>query len=308
MKFSLKQLQYIEAAARLGSIAAASEAVRISKSSVAAAIDGFESAYEITLFIRQPSKGLILTPAGKRLIDQIESLIGQAQGFDDQLAGNAGATRGELIIGCFAPLAPQVLPFAVRTVVQLFPDLRVKMLEGDLRFVSDLVAKGQADLALSYDLGLPEGAEFEVMGVARPHAVFAHDDPMAGEPHVSLATLAPRPMILLDLPESRTYFELLFRSIDLKPNITFRTGTYQTLRSFVSIGLGYSILNLRPAIDFANTGLKIACVPLIDDLPAPQVGVMWQGGAYKFPPAAAFIKECKRLYSAPQGQQHFVQL
>jgi DNA-binding transcriptional LysR family regulator len=308
VKFSLKQLQYIEAAGRLKSIAAASEAMRISKSSVAAAIDGFEANYKVTLFIRQPSKGLILTPAGKRLMGQLINLIGQAQGFDDHLAGKAGAIRGEFIIGCFAPLAPQVLPFAVRAVTQLFPDIQVKIIEGDLRFISELVAQGLADLALSYDLGMPEGAKFEVMGVAHPHAVFARDDPMADEPNTSLTALAPRPMILLDLPESRTYFELLFRSANVKPNVTFRTGTYQTLRSFVSIGLGYSILNLRPATKFANTGREVVCVPLVDDLPAPQVGILWQGDAANYPPAELFIKECRRLYATSQGQQHFVSL
>lgn len=306
MKYSLKQLQYIEAAARLKSIAAAAEMMNISKSSVAAAIDGFEATFNVTLFIRQPSKGLILTPAGKRLMAEVVNLIGQAQDFDDHLAGKAGAIRGDFIIGCFAPLAPQVLPFAVRTVTQLFPDTRVKIIEGDLRFVSQLVAQGQADIALSYDLGLPEDAKFEVMGTAHPHAVFASNDPMASEDHVALSALAPRPMILLDLPESRTYFELLFRSANVTPNITFRTGTYQTLRSFVSIGLGYSILNLRPATKFANTGREVVCVPLVDDLPAPKVGILWQRDADKYPPAEAFIKECRRLYALPQGQQHFV--
>ncbi|MGH6778327.1 MAG: helix-turn-helix domain-containing protein, partial [Bradyrhizobium sp.] len=62
--FTLKQLRYIEAAARTGSIANAANELNISQSAVTAAIDKFEEALGYELFLRVPAKGIKTTPSG----------------------------------------------------------------------------------------------------------------------------------------------------------------------------------------------------------------------------------------------------
>ena len=79
MKFNLKPLSYIEAAANHGSIAKAAQSMRISKSSISAAIDAFEADFGISLFLRQPSKGLDLTAGGRRAMDDLRHLLQQAR-------------------------------------------------------------------------------------------------------------------------------------------------------------------------------------------------------------------------------------
>ena len=58
MNFTLKQLRYVEAAGRLGSIAKAAIEVSISQSSITASIDALEAALDYALFVRTPAKGI----------------------------------------------------------------------------------------------------------------------------------------------------------------------------------------------------------------------------------------------------------
>ena len=66
MFFTLKQLRYVEAAGRLGSIAAAAQELAISQSSITAAIDALETSLDYDIFLRTPARGIRSTPAGRR--------------------------------------------------------------------------------------------------------------------------------------------------------------------------------------------------------------------------------------------------
>lgn len=306
MKFTLRQLAYIESAAKHQSIAMAAKASGISQSSISNAIDDFESTFSVQLFVRQPSKGLNLTSSGRAVVDKISHLLRQVDTFDAELLGLHERVTGELNLGCFAPLAPLVLPSILRTLTVRYPELSIRVHEGDLRYVNGLLDKGEADVILSYDLGLSEGVSFEKLGEARPHAIFSEAHPMAKSERVSIHDLLSEPMILLDLPESRTYFDLLFKSVGALPKVVYRTETYETVRSFVSVGLGYSILNVRPAIDHSYTGNRVVCVPLDGPLPVPAVGLGVRPNDHLSRAEQEFRHECREFFSLPHRDRLFV--
>ena len=70
MDIPIRVLRYFTAAARLGSITAAAEYLNISQPSVSAAITRIEEDLNVQVFIRRPSQGVRLTPAGQRVFDE----------------------------------------------------------------------------------------------------------------------------------------------------------------------------------------------------------------------------------------------
>ena len=64
LNFTLKQLRYVAAAGREGSIANAANSLNISQSSITAAIDALEAGLGYNLFLRSPAKGIDPTSAG----------------------------------------------------------------------------------------------------------------------------------------------------------------------------------------------------------------------------------------------------
>jgi len=296
-KFTIRQLGYIEAAAKYQSMAMAAKMSQISQSSIAGAIDDFESTFSVQLFVRHPSKGLDLTPSGRALIERMSRLLRQIDAFNTELNGLSEQVAGQLNLGCFAPLAPLILPPILRALNIRYPELTIRVIEGDLLYVNGLLNAGKVDVILTYDLGLPEGVAFEKLRQLNPHVILCESHPLAKRKTISISDIVSEPMILLDLPESRTYFDLIFKTFDVVPRVVYRTGTYETVRSFVAEGLGYALLNLRPVLDHAYTGKKVVCIPIADNVPASTVGIGTRPNDYLSRATHEFINECRSFFA-----------
>jgi len=270
MNVSLKHLLYVVTAANERSIARAAEKLRISPSAVAAAIGNVEQDLALRLFIRRPAKGLVLTRSGRSAVARAKRLLDEVDAFEMAVSGIADALSGELNVGCFAPIAPMLMPPIIQAVTSRYPRVSVHLHEGNLDRVQQYLRDGTVEIVLSYDLDLGADLEYETLTEAPPHVLLAAADPMADRESISLEELADRPMVLLDLPLSRNYFQTLFEAHGYRPNVVHRTGTYEMVRCLVAAGLGYSLLNMRPSIDETYGGNRVVCRPLADNVRAPR--------------------------------------
>ena len=207
---------------------------------------------------------------------------------------------GELHVGCYAPLSPHVLPSIIRDLTQRYPDVSVHLHEGHLPEVQKGLIEGTADVILTYDLGLSEQISSEVLGEAPPHVLLSEGDPLAKRSEIALVDLSNKPMILLDLPESRTFFYMLFQSIGTQPTIAHQTTTFEMVRSLVAAGLGFSLLNLRPVIDQTYNGTRVVCRPLADRVRAPKFILGKRANEFPTRLVEAFAESCRMFFQSPQ--------
>jgi DNA-binding transcriptional LysR family regulator len=107
-------------------------------------------------------------------------------------------------------------------------------------------------------------------------------------------------MVLLDLPHSRDYFLSLPRRAGFTPQIRFRSTGYETVRSLVAHGFGFSILNQRPAHDLTYDGRRVAALELTDSAPALELVIAHLTGVRLTNRASAFKELCKRHFTAAE--------
>ena len=93
--------------------------------------------------------------------------------------------------------------------------------------------------------------------------------------------LAERPLILLDLPETRTYLLTLFDIATRKPQVGLRTRSYETVRVAVVNGLGVSLMNMRPHAEASPDSPMLMRVPISDPLRQPTLIVADPYGSQK---------------------------
>lgn len=91
-RITLKQCQYVLAAAKTGSITSAAERVQISQPSVSAAISALEAEFGVPLFRRNPPHGILLTPTGARLMPELRTILGRIGGL--YALARTGAVNG----------------------------------------------------------------------------------------------------------------------------------------------------------------------------------------------------------------------
>ena len=217
MTINLKHLAYVVAAADLGSITRAGAALEVSPPAISAAIKGFEKRYGYRLFVRNPARGLAPTSPGRSFIAQARRLLEAERGFDNRAQGIGQELVGELHVGCYFITAPFLLGQVVRRLASRHPNLKLTMHEGDLIEVVRNLKAGHTDIAVTYDIYLDGGVEFEPLFETSPHVIISERDPLAAKPTVSLHDLVDRPMVLLDLPATQDYFLNYFHARGLVP-------------------------------------------------------------------------------------------
>lgn len=263
---TLTQLSYFAACAKTLNMTEASGELHVAQSAVSTAVSQLERALGATLFIRQHSKGLILTTAGESLLRDTQRLFGLLSETIDTIQTDRDEVSGAITIASFHTLTPFLIPPLLQRLQQRHPGLTVSVREGDYEQNLADLRGGRAEVAITYALRNADGIAQEVVGCATPYAVLPTDHPLAQRASVSLKELSADPFVLLDLPDSNEYFLSLLQAAGVAPEIKYRTKNYEAVRSFVAMGLGFSILNQRPRTDETYTGSRIATVELSGDV------------------------------------------
>ena len=265
LNYTLRQLQYFVAAADHSSVAGAASALNISQPSVSNAIIKLEDQFGVQLFVRHHAQGVSLTPTGRRMLADARSLLKHAVDLHDRARAAGDVVAGELELGCFVTLAPLFMPALVTDFTKQHRSVSISLHEGIQDDMLSGLKSGEFEMALLYDLDLPDTIARVPLSAFEPYVLLPEDHPLTDRSALTLEDLKDEPLVLLDVPPSRDYFTGLFHKAGLEPNVTFSSASLEMVRGLVGRGLGYSILVTRPFGDHTYDGCRIEARPLDHD-------------------------------------------
>ncbi|MBL8905937.1 MAG: LysR family transcriptional regulator [Rhizobiales bacterium] len=296
---SLRAIRYALAAADHQSVTAAASALNVSQPSVSAAIAQIEADYGEALFVRRKGQGVSLTPFGRLFVARSRRLIEDARELA-ALNAHEGTVSGEVTLGVFADLAPRHAPAILTAFEAAHPSVRVHFREGDLEELPRLLERAEADLMLSYDIGLPASLGHVTVAVRTPYALVPRDHPFAKRKHLSLKDVATGPLIIADQPASRRYFIDLFNRHGLRPEMSRLSGSFETVRGFVAAGLGLSIAFTRPIVDVSYDGSPFVTIPVRGVEPEHRIVLVWPS-EFRLTRASLALKDFIAAWFAEHG-------
>ncbi|MEE2061410.1 LysR family transcriptional regulator [Rhodococcus artemisiae] len=289
--YTIRQLAAFVAVADWGTITAAADALHMSHSAVSASINDLERALDVTLFVRQRARGVRLTPTGHAVLERAKNVLHVATELESDAHSEAGSVVGPVAVGCYPSLGPTLLPSLIAGFTEAHPRARVDFREDTQDRLRALLDSRELDVAFLYDLELDPGLETVVLDSREPMLLLPAEHPAAssGEP-VRLTDLAQDPMVILDAPPSSGHAMSLCAEAGFSPVVAYRTQNYETARSFVGRGLGWTLLLQRPAQDVSYEGLPIAVRPFAEPKPPP-VGILlaWRKDALQSRVAQTFV-------------------
>ncbi len=266
MNLSLRVLRYVVETADCGSVTEAARRLNVSQPSISTALAQVEAHLGIQIFVRHHARGVTLSAAGQRYVNDARLLLNHARDFANSAQALGDSLRGEIVVGSFPTLAVRFMPALLAGFAKRFPGISVKLEEGDQQEMIGHLISGRTELALSYHFAVPDEITGEKLADLPPYALVSAEHRLAGRDEISLAELAAEPFILLDLPHSRDYFFSLFSACGLEPQVAFRTRSSELIRGLVGHGQGYSLHNVLPRTTIGYDGSRIAVLPISEPL------------------------------------------
>lgn len=303
--FTLKQLRYLVEVAECSNITEAARKLYVTQSAVSVAISDLEECVSTKLFIRHRAKGAQLTADGAKFLIEARDLLQRAGELQDFGAELEHSVSGALNVGCYFMISSFFAASILSRIREIYPNLRVRLIEDRLDVLQQAILTGRCDLAFIYDVDLHPGLRHIPLMSYPPYVLLSETSPLAKKRSIRLRDLAKEPLIMIDLPHSRTYVQNLAALHRVELTVAYRVSNFDTIRSLVSHGHGFSILNQHVSLAAAQGGKAMVARPLADDLPPVKLVLAYIEGARLSKRASAFIEVCRAHFASACRQPHF---
>jgi LysR family cys regulon transcriptional activator len=253
---NLQQMRYVVEIVRHDyHLSGAAEALNTSQPGVSRQVKLLESELGLDIFVRTRNRILGLTDSGEYVHEvarQVMSSIDALQSLKYELQ-NSGV--GTMTLATTHTQARYVLPPVITRFVKAYPNVQLVLRQGDPGKICDLVANGDADLAIGVDAARVEPGLVRLPCYSRPRSVVApKGHPILSVEPLTLEAIAAYPIITYD-PQNNSsasrYMEAFTRA-GLKTNIALAGIDADVCKVYIGLGLGIGILTavtIDPARD-----------------------------------------------------------
>lgn len=145
---TLQQLKYIIAIDRHRNFARAAAELDITQPTLSALLQKLENELDVRIFHRS-NKGVCPTPAGRKILQQAERAVKEAERIAELVAEEKGGLAGSLDLSVGPTIAPYILPRFIRTYTGLFPQVRLTIVEMKAATMLDALRAGRLDVGIA---------------------------------------------------------------------------------------------------------------------------------------------------------------
>ncbi len=241
---NLQQLRFVRETARRGfSLTHAAQALGTSQPALSRGILDLEAELGVDVFIRHGKRVLGLTDPGRAILERAERVLADIEGIERITADFRARDDGELRIATTHTQARYVLPAPVAAFRKRYPAVRLTLLQGSPRQITQSLLEREVDVAIATEIpdahpdliALPCFEWQHVVLVPARHRLL--DEPL------TLAALVRHPIVTY-APEfaGRRRIDQAFADAGRTPDIVLAAIDADVIKTYVAIGLGVGIM------------------------------------------------------------------
>lgn len=263
---NLRDLTYVLAVERYGSITKAAEACEVTQPTLSAQIGKLERELGIRVFERD-GRGLKITAAGRTLLDHAQRIAAAVDELVAATESHRDPLSGTLRLGLIPTLAPYLLPALLPALREELPRISVVVVEDQTAPLIEALRSGAIDAAMlattTDDERLVAESLFdEPLWVALPS-----EHELAAEPAIAAGAIDVATLLLLAEGHCLRDQALALCNepgLSRKAPGDFRAASLETILNLVDEGLG---MTLVPHLSLKNARLrrKLALRPFSDE-------------------------------------------
>lgn len=257
-RFSMSQIEGFVLASDLLSFSRAAQAMHISQSAFSQLIGKLEKGLGVQLFDRT-TRQVQLTAAGEAMQQKMRRGLDAIDDAFEEAQAVARIDRGHIRVGTLSSLAVGII---TRTLTQLrhnFPGVTVSMREDFNDALVDLVAAGEADLAVCSEVSSGLGLSFEFLFEDELLLVAKQGTRLARSKVVDWSELAEEPLVLTARrTATRQHVAAALAAHGISKPIEHEVASTPTALAMVRAGFGSAFVSSVALDQLDLHGLKVA--------------------------------------------------
>ncbi|WP_425307383.1 LysR substrate-binding domain-containing protein [Ammonicoccus fulvus] len=273
---NLRDLEYLVALDEHRHFGRAAAACYASQPTLSTQVRKLETELGVQL-IERGARQVLFTPAGEEVVRRARHILAEADDIRDIARQLNTPHTGSVRLGVFPTLGPYLLPHAVPSLGETFPELEVFLTEDKSQELLDLLKHGRLDAAI---LALPVHDEsLEHASLFREDFLLAtpvgHD--LAGDGEVRSADLKGERLLLLNEGHCLRDQALEFcHAAGAGERDGFRATSLETLRHMVASGVGITLLPQLSVAPPVTENPRIALRRFADPAPHRDLALFWR--------------------------------
>jgi len=281
MNFS--QLKYIVSVDQHRNFARAAKQCHVTQPTLSKEIQKLERSLEVMIFDRTRVP-VVPTDKGRQLIDQARRVLREIEHFNS-IASQAQDLAGECWLGVCPSIAPYLLPLFLPKFSLAHPSLKIHIKEMESSALVEALHQDQLDAILVSHAGLDSSLYQLTIGRESFVAYLSDQHPLFNETHISAQALPSQSFYLpREIAENIKHdpdLQALYQQFDLASNVILDSGSLETLRRFVEMGKGITLIPELAALYMGARRLRFIR-PVIDPVPTRQLVLTSRRGFRKY--------------------------
>ena len=291
---NLQQFRYVtEVARRRLNVSEAAAALHTSQPGVSKQIRSLEEELGTEIFVRQGRRFIAITDAGAEIIRALERILAEIANLRAIGEEFAATSRGHLAVAVTHTQARYALPAVVTAFKRRYPEVKLKLLQGNPHQLARMVVGGEADIAIATE-ALDEYEELVALPGYQWHhcVVVPSGHELTRAKPLTLEAIARFPIVTYDPTfAGRGAIDRAFAARGLAPEVALSALDSDVIKSYVSLGLGVGIISQRAFREGKEEGL--AAIGSSHLFPAQTTRIAYRRGAY----LRAYTMEFIRLFA-----------
>lgn len=144
---NLQQLEYISAVDTHRHFAKAADACHVTQPTLSMMVHKLEDELNVKIFDRS-KQPVVPTEIGFLVIEQARLILNQLKQLKETVHQQKNGVEGNFTIGIIPTLAPYLVPLFVRSFLENYPKVRLKIVEHTTEIIVEKLIKGQLDAGI----------------------------------------------------------------------------------------------------------------------------------------------------------------
>ncbi len=298
----LHQLRDAVAIAERGSLRAAARHLQLAQPALTRSLGQLERELGAPLFERN-GRGMTLTQTGQVFVQRASAILHEVRRAAEEVGQLGGGVGGSVTLALSIAAHTAMLPSALGPFRQLYPGVRLTIIEGIYPTVENRLRDGSIDFYVGPEPGqpLPPDLRQEVLFANTRVVVARHGHPLAAA--TSLAELSRAEWASTSVTlQADEEFAALFQSLGLAPpRLALQSQSALTLM----VCLNCSDLLAMVPVQFMASGATshlLQVIPVRERLPAPAIVLIQRAGLPLTPAATKLVDMLRKAANAVLGR------